>query len=1393
MDPTFTPWQRFWCPREGVIQLGSDGFLVDPQSDWGHLRNPDVQPVDFLTEIPCLVLLGEPGIGKSTTLQAERQTVEMRLTEVGQEVLWVDLHEVGTDFQLYRQLFETPQFLAWKQGTQVLNLFLDSLDECRVQINTLPSLLLSEFRRCPVERLRLRIACRTADWPAALERGLTEIWGADAVKLLELAPLRRVDIERAATTVNVDSDEFIAAVIRVGAVPLAIKPLTLDFLIRTFFRRGTLPASQAELYGEGCRLLCEESEGRQELRLARLLEARQRVSVAKRIAALTVFGNRAAVAIQPNRGDLNDDDLPVSALSGGTELANGDAFAVEQASVEETLNTGLFTSRGQGRLGWAHRTYAEFLAARWVTDHDLSLPQVLSLIVHPDDLEGKLVPQLHETVAWLAGMRRDLFLAVLSRDPEVLLRSDVDSARDEDRAGLVLALLQATDAGEWFDRDWGLRRHYAKLRHPGLADQLRNYITNAEKGPVVRRVAIHIAEDCEVRDLLGDLVAVALDPKTSVDTRVSAAYAVIGISDEDSRRQLRGLIKTPPEVDPDFQLRGCGLKATWPGLLPANELLEALVPYRGNLLGAYRTFLYDGPMRHLSTGDLPKALRWAQQYANQSTIPRDIEDLINAIMIRAWIDLDVPDVLAGFGTVALARARHGDSVFTDEVSHLLEDIDRRRCALEGAVAVATGDDVEALVSSGLVLPTDATWLVEQYRLRPDAEKERWALLLRFVVRRDDLQALDAAWLLCEIDSLFKEIMSPFFDPIPLDSEEVLWHQERLRRMQAREERRVQQHSRVQPLPAERITRFLEQFVAGDLSAWWQLNLELTLEPGGTHYGDQFESDLTVLPGWRDVSEETRQGLVEAAERYVGKAIPNPDDWMDWDREIKIVLPDWAGFRALRLLQARSPETILNLPAELWARWAPVIIAYPMFETGEHNAWLQHLVVLAYRYAPSDALAALDRRIDAENSGEAPSVERLLWLVALCWDDRLAAALLEKARVSDVVPIVMGQLLEALLDHRVEDATLFACSLIPIPLPQSGPERARAIVAASQLLKNAAELGWSTVWPAMQQDHLFAEGVLGQLVWDDRHTGAIAAQLTDEQVADLYIWLCRQYPPEEDPIVNGLVEYRAAVGMWRDALLTQLRLRGTKGACQAIERIASAFPEREWLKATLLEARSLMRQRTWIPPSPEEIRALAQSTDRRLVQNADQLLDVIVESLSRLEDKLQLAEPPAVIDLWDQVGKKLYKPKDEERLSDYLKRHLDDDLRGRGIVFNREVVNRRGEETDIRVEALLRGANGEELDPLTVIIEVKGCWDKHLVSAMKTQLVERYLAETRTSHGLYVAGWYNCNQWDPNDWRNKRAPRYDKDEAQLRLDAQAAELSRCGKVVRAVVLDTSLRH
>ena len=53
-----------------------------------------------------------------------------------------------------------------------MHLFLDSLDECLLRIDTIVAFLPEELKKLPVDRLSLRIACRTAVWPLLLEEEL---------------------------------------------------------------------------------------------------------------------------------------------------------------------------------------------------------------------------------------------------------------------------------------------------------------------------------------------------------------------------------------------------------------------------------------------------------------------------------------------------------------------------------------------------------------------------------------------------------------------------------------------------------------------------------------------------------------------------------------------------------------------------------------------------------------------------------------------------------------------------------------------------------------------------------------------------------------------------------------------------------------------------------------------------------------------------------------------------------------------------------------------------------------------------------------------------------------------------------------------------------------------
>jgi hypothetical protein len=192
----------------------------------------------------------------------------------------------------------------------------------------------------------------------------------------------------------------------------------------------------------------------------------------------------------------------------------------------------------------------------------------------------------------------------------------------------------------------------------------------------------------------------------------------------------------------------------------------------------------------------------------------------------------------------------------------------------------------------------------------------------------------------------------------------------------------------------------------------------------------------------------------------------------------------------------------------------------------------------------------------------------------------------------------------------------------------------------------------------------------------------------------------------------------------------------------------------------------------------------------------QLLDAIIESLNHLQAKLH-GETPLVVFLWDEVAKGKFKPKDEGRLSDFVKSHLDEDLVKRGIIVNREVEVRRikgsgtGERTDIHVDAVKSKADAEVYDRITVVIETKGCWNTELNTAMETQLVGQYLDEARCRHGLYLVGWYNCELWMDDDYRKRQAPKISLDEAREKFQKQAIELTKGGKVIKSFVLDTAM--
>ncbi len=301
-------------------------------------------------------------------------------------------------------------------------------------------------------------------------------------------------------------------------------------------------------------------------------------------------------------------------LAGGQEEADSAKFDVMPDAIRLTMTeTGLFSSRGPNRLGFAHETYGEFLAARYL--HSVNPPeaQLRSLLYLSNENPHRLIPQLHEVSAWLASMDPRLFERIAQSEPEVLLLSDVSARESPAGERLVDALLRRVDREELpHEQLWDARGRLHRLRHDRLADQLRVAIANSGHSLAARALAIEIADAAQQKTLAEQLADVALDPSAPRGLRETAARAVVDLEVPSACRRLGPLALGEAGDDPDDQLRGYGLLATWPYLtLP--ELLRCLPhPKRQSYYGAYKLFLYSGKVEERAElGGLPLALEWA--------------------------------------------------------------------------------------------------------------------------------------------------------------------------------------------------------------------------------------------------------------------------------------------------------------------------------------------------------------------------------------------------------------------------------------------------------------------------------------------------------------------------------------------------------------------------------------------------------------------------------------------------------------------------------------------------------------------------------------------------------------------------------------------------------------
>lgn len=1308
-------WTRFWSDPGSTVSGDWGGFLTDPEQHFGG--NYGLRSTDALHELlvggQSLLLLGEPGCGKSVELKRLSESAGLPNTRL------VRLGVTGEESRLERRLEQELAALHSRDGVPVL--LLDSIDEALFELPKAIGVILDVLARDREANLavplRIAVTCRTGALPPDLLLRLQTIVG--ETKAFELCTLRRRDAELAASAEGIDPEAFLREVADRESEPFAANPSTLKLLL-ALAKSGSIPAAKVELYQHGLLGLCTQPSEREAVQNVPLvggdpISPKQMLALARRIAACVIFGGKATIALQET---ADPEHLTIASMSGGSESLQGEKIDATPTTLRHTLaHSGLFVRFGQG-MTFVHRSMAEFLAAWFVVSSDLADAQLDSLVTSPGEAPPPYAPQLKETVAWIADLDAGFRARVAEREPEVLLRGDLPRYTDDERRAVVLGLVnrldreQLADLDDAFDKGEGRNslfffpryRFLERLGYRGLADDLRPWLTDRTKSMDVHEAAIAIARVNGCGSLSGELASIALNTTLPERTRVQAVLAISDIGDTTSRTDVRPLLSLPAPDDPDDEFKGSVLKALWPGHIDPIELLSCLSRRkRENYAGTYDWFLHNLDLTvHLTAQNICEALDWAAQHPDSNRGNDPLGRISSEILGIAWRHVDAPGALDRLASTTLHRLDEHQPILRvfgasrldfgnegrTEANEFVDAQEATRRRIIGACikTLKTDNDVWRLASHTnvpLLRPTDFIWALEQASILKGRQTSRYAMLAKVISRYQGAGPFDSRehldlWL--TLRGKRKAIRDLWPVKTLIDSPEARKAKAEDIKRQRWEQRAARSAQRPKWDRAEVIESLLHRCETQDVRYFTKVAEKIYFGDNGEGGAAHFR--ISERTGWGLLSPDQQRRLTVAAKRYLDEGpLEAADNYNPLNAEI-------AAQAAVHLVEHASTE-IQEIGSHRLRMLTPLLVQGLAKSWGDGTEACRRVLSLLLEKEPSLAEVAVFDAILAEPSRQ--QLPHILDFLPSTLSPTLLAQLTDACsqRLHDQ-PLVIA-LLPWLVRHKFTPAEEFALSVLRAAKTSASDPSTIEIASAYAILEADPEKGWQLLKPRLHDNRPWLCGLIARVA-PERGGGStltrVHEQLSETSVRELLEWLYTDYIVDDWSSRN--TPY-ARVGEWRSMLLNSLIARGTDAAVAALESLRVSFPKFLWLKHVVHTARIRRRHAAWPHCPPRQLLDLRDNAQRRFVRNADELLDVVQESVLRWVAHLRATDTVDAVWNLQHGTDRRYTPVDEETLRDRLSAFMLLDLARSGIVMGREVKITTRKTTD--------GESGTRLDIL----------------------------------------------------------------------------------------------
>jgi HEAT repeat protein len=1337
--------KRFWIPLGGTESDSSpptlrlqDGILPDPDDEFGRFSNPSLKALADIQEKRCFALLGQPGLGK--TIVTDQWIEDLRSnSRLEDEIISLTGRGLAAPDEIRHDTIESS---AWKRARSVggdITLILDGLDEALQRLPVLLTTLRKCFKDEPMERTRVVLVSRVADWRDSRAEELFALWPeAHRGGAFELCPLRWCDVRFAAKKSRVNPDTFQKAVLSRRVGWMAGRPKLLLMLLEEFAKFRRLPDSRSELFRRAAIRMCEEHDSERHEVLVRsqrvVIPTQDLFPVVARISALLLLTGKTYVF---HDSDLiaKASDLLVPEVVGGLESAGDTSVDVDAAHVLAALDTAHFVACGPGRMGFDHQAMGEFMAAQYLGH--CTADQLRSLLAQRIDGQDYLSPQFREISAWIAINHPEFRNYVLKREPRVLLEADAIELNKTTRLDAVSSVLAQIAKGEESDA-YISASILRSLKHPSLVRQIRPYINDDTQNVVVRRTAIRMAEAAGCSELKGDLWQLVATPQISVRRSAIRALAAMGSAEDKQHfmHALRGIVG----ASYDEELKGEALRFLVPKYLSVPAVLKFLTPRDENLIGAYYAALHHHLPDSVRVQDVIPILK-----AYRSLKTRQARTGPTYPIVVAAVTLG----LQRFNDLPLRRACI--QFFADELQmnawettwegirpktlSKSANVRWRRAFLEGFVARSKGRFVSFLRFNLWPQPDDFVWTLKKLQTAKGTQTGVWVELITRLVREgiphkcysEFLRTYDSVHL------LRGKLPKPRRFGLKETLRRYAQASERWRELW---QRRAGRRKVVKKGKKLTISEVFEHFPRGE-PKWWVIFIRVVNRLRSESHEPATEGQrtysLTTWPIWQTFSQPQRRLVRAMARRFLlSVQMPKrrPGFSYQWD--------DAALYAMVLTLSdiGRSHK----LQAAIKKEWVPALF------DGSHGdePELRPLIGLAYTLDSGSALGWFKRELRRLET-LSTSFHSLLRFQG-CWDKRLTALVAGVASASrqGSPPILYAFAL--LLQVAPAQAVVLWRTLQN--RSNHGFDRRARLIAFLGLMVFPSE-GWQDSLSRIRRSHrskqirLFAEHV--QFLsydfsgWPER--------LSDEQLGELYELIVSLFPPSslKDYARGRSVGARDHIGDLQRACLNLLVQRGTASACSELRRLSESVAEddRLWMKWRLREAIDQRLRTEWALDQPKAsvVLRMARTSHSMRVRDCEELQEAIICSLTRLQTVMRVGEFPKLPGFWQDAG---LTPKLERDITRGVAEWLNEDLRGdSGVVVDREPqVGYRGN-IDIKVE--IPPNRIARQGRLLVVIEIKRCMHEDVQIACETQLAEGYLRRKAIRHGIYLVAWFDVSE------------------------------------------------